>query len=89
MNGGTLNFLALYISSIFQSLNFLGPGCCRRESSYKPRSSQELAAPDGSRRKHASSPPVDDVWPAFADDEKNAICRNKCISLEQSVGICL
>ena len=27
VNGGTLNFLALYTSSIFQSLNFLGPGC--------------------------------------------------------------
>ena len=25
MNGGTLNFLALYISSILESLNFLGP----------------------------------------------------------------
>ena len=27
VNGGTLNFLALYISSILESLNFLGPGC--------------------------------------------------------------
>ena len=26
VNGGTLNFLALYISSIIESLNFLGPG---------------------------------------------------------------
>ena len=26
-NGGTLNFVALYISSIVESLNFLGPGC--------------------------------------------------------------
>ena len=25
MNGGTLNFLALYISPILESLNFLGP----------------------------------------------------------------
>ena len=25
MNGGTLNFLALFISSILKSLNFLGP----------------------------------------------------------------
>ena len=24
---GTLNFLAIYISSILKSLNFLGPGC--------------------------------------------------------------
>ena len=27
VDGGTLNFLALYISSILESLNFLGPGC--------------------------------------------------------------
>ena len=27
VNGVTLNFVALYISSILESLNFLGPGC--------------------------------------------------------------
>ena len=27
VNGGTLNFLALYNGSILESLNFLGPGC--------------------------------------------------------------
>ena len=27
VNGGTVNFFALYISSILESLNFLGPGC--------------------------------------------------------------
>ena len=27
VNGGTLHFLALYVSSIIESLNFLGPGC--------------------------------------------------------------
>ena len=27
VNGGTLNILALCISAILESLNFLGPGC--------------------------------------------------------------
>ena len=27
VNGETLNFLAIYISSILESLIFLGPGC--------------------------------------------------------------
>ena len=31
VNGGTLNFVALYVSSIVESLSFLGPGCSRRE----------------------------------------------------------
>ena len=27
VNGGTLDLLALYLRSILESLNFLGPGC--------------------------------------------------------------